>query len=1103
MMQPADIASRERALDPLMSCCVSAPAGSGKTSLLVQRFLVLLQRVKSPESIVAVTFTRKAAAEMRARLVEILNRAASGYVAESPYESAQITLARSVLERDRELAWNLLGNTSRLQIQTIDSYCGELTRQMPIRSGSGGPVAPSDDSSHLYQLATEAFFDQVLSSADHSLASDARSVLLHLDNNWVAATELFGRLLQKREQWQLMLGAGGLGGDSRSWLLNAFEGMLNDRVERLNDKFATHLDLLHGIVDFSANQLGIGSELSPFSVEFWRHAREVLLTKQGAWRGRLTVKQGFPAGKGEQALQKAAASALIVELSGNAPDELRYQLHLLASIPDSAMGDGNWKVLTSITRLLPLLSAQLLLVFQQQGEVDHPQIAMGALDALGSDATPSDISLRLDYTLEHLLVDEFQDTSSLQFELVRRLTRGWYEHNQNNPEAARTLFLVGDPMQSIYGFREANVGLFIKARTEGVGDLLLEPLELSMNFRSRAGVVDWVNQQFVGAFPVNDEVSDGAVRFRSSIAARPNGEAPDLQIFTGESAQAAEAEAICDRLELGLDDPAVGSIAILGRSRSQLIPVITAMRQRGIPASGNDLDALGQRPVIRDMMTLCDVLFDSYDSFAWLCLMRTPAFGFDHADLLCLSEHWRDAATLRATGGDGLRENVAMSREGQERLLHARQWLLWIDRYRDRLALRVLVEEAWLRLGGAAACHDEVDARDVEQFLACVHELEQSGKPVDKRSLRNAVNRLYANSGGKNYKIQVMTLHKAKGLEFDWVFIPGLGRTTRGSDRDLLRWEEFALPGAGSGFLMDVKPEAGNVGGPTLYDYLGEQLKQKSAYESVRLFYVGCTRAANRLWLSAVLSEDESTGQPKPPPKGSLLAAIWDTAEYDAVHCNVDAPNEAEESGESSAYWRVADLPRIEKVTLIEPNTPVLLEDSSVLPRALGTAVHRCLESLVYRDGLPVDCDSLLIDLLRSSLARESIPNASVDDLVLAGTASLNASLADEWLRWSLDSARESRHAELPLSLVEAESGQNLIVDYTFRDEARRERWIVDYKTAAPLDGEKLEDFLAAQTAQFRDQLMAYRTACRGYFGDEARCALYFTSLAMYHEVCF
>ena len=136
--------------------------------------------------------------------------------------------------------------------------------------------------------------------------------------------------------------------------------------------------------------------------------------------------------------------------------------------------DVSWRLVLRLSRLLPVLQAQLLLVFKREGRVDFTHIALAATDALGSDEAPTDLALRLDYQIEHLLVDEFQDTSGQQYELLTKLTRGWAEHNAGG-NAPRTVFIVGDGMQSIYGFRYAYVGLFLEARVSGLAGLAMGP----------------------------------------------------------------------------------------------------------------------------------------------------------------------------------------------------------------------------------------------------------------------------------------------------------------------------------------------------------------------------------------------------------------------------------------------------------------------------------------------------------------------------------------------------------------------------------------------------------------------------------------------------
>src|SRR3989441_1606980 len=160
-------------------------------------------------------------------------------------------------------------------------------------------------------------------------------------------------------------------------------------------------------------------------------------------------------------------------------EELRQALQALLCMPPERYSDAQWEVLDSIIRVLPLAVAQLKVVFAERGECDFTEVAQGAVRALGTPDAPTDLLLALDYRIRHILVDEFQDTSNSQWELIERLTAGWERGD------GRTLFLVGDPMQSIYRFREAEVALFLRAQREGMGSLPLERLTLSTNFRSQ------------------------------------------------------------------------------------------------------------------------------------------------------------------------------------------------------------------------------------------------------------------------------------------------------------------------------------------------------------------------------------------------------------------------------------------------------------------------------------------------------------------------------------------------------------------------------------------------------------------------------------------
>ena len=197
------------------------------------------------------------------------------------------------------------------------------------------------------------------------------------------------------------------------------------------------------------------------------------------------------------------------------------------------------------------------------------------------DQAVSDITLRLDYQLRHILVDEFQDTSSTQISLIEHLIAGW------QPDDGRTLFLVGDAMQSLYRFRNANVGLFINAQRYPIGPVQCVPLSLNTNFRSQAGIVDWVNQAFHRAFPVEADSSRGAIPYSPSVAFKQAEQhrAVEFYGFTAEQTdqyKEAEAQHIASQCKTLAEQQPEQSIAILVRSRNLLKAIVPALRQENL-----------------------------------------------------------------------------------------------------------------------------------------------------------------------------------------------------------------------------------------------------------------------------------------------------------------------------------------------------------------------------------------------------------------------------------------------------------------------------------------------------------------------------------------
>src|SRR5690242_6596354 len=176
-----DSAVREEVLDIRRSFIVQAPAGSGKTELLMQRYLALLATVDEPESVLAITFTIKAASEMRNRIVAALSAAQREEAVEKPHQQRTRDLALAVLERDRERNWKLVENSARMQIRTVDSFCEFLSRRTPLLAGIGGSLNISETVKPIYDEASRRTLE-LLGSEDESLARAMMALLAHVDN---------------------------------------------------------------------------------------------------------------------------------------------------------------------------------------------------------------------------------------------------------------------------------------------------------------------------------------------------------------------------------------------------------------------------------------------------------------------------------------------------------------------------------------------------------------------------------------------------------------------------------------------------------------------------------------------------------------------------------------------------------------------------------------------------------------------------------------------------------------------------------------------------------------------------------------------------------
>ena len=1098
-MTASDSSVRQQAIDPTRSFCVSAPAGSGKTELLTQRLLALLARVDKPEQVLAITFTRKAASEMVQRVLEKLDQARQNVPVSAEYELQTRELALAVVDHAARKKWRLDDTT--LNIRTIDSFCHELTRQMPILSGTGGVLEPVDNALPLYEEAVRQFLAQAGegASGEHII-----ELLRHFDNRWTRASELLVALLGRRGDWADVVNQHHDPEAAEAILADTVSDLTSARLQDAIDCLGSHLDALIPALNEAREHLGkdaLAVTTDATSLPDWHAMIGVLLTTQHNWRKPrgINATLGFPP-KSEHKRQVGS----ILEALGD-DSWLLQTLIEIRHLPIVAQGGNSWGLIVLISSLLPVLQAHLLLVFQRTGTVDHTHVALAAIQALGSDELPTALAQRLDYQLEHILVDEFQDTSSSQAELLKRLMRGWPEHNATGA-APRTLFIVGDAMQSIYGFRYADVALFLNARQGHFAGITLEPVTLSQNFRSQPRIVEWVNEVFAELMGAEDRPHHGSVRHvkAKSVSGRsPSADAGvKLRLFEDGEGQN-EAQFIASQVATVMRKDPEATIAILVRAKSHADAISVALEQAGISFSGDAIQSLAEQPVIGDLLVLCRYLANPADTIAAVSLLRGPWCGVTLNTLTqLLSAHpERPLDLLHA-----LQHLPSVADDEGRRLQRLLAILQWAELKRDRLALSIWVEQIWLRLGGSLSARGQ-DLLRVEAFLSLLRQAETSGLGLNIDWLQREITRATLESPDTSSLVTIMSLHKAKGLEFDYVFVPYLQKRARILQRELIRWHWHENI---KGRRLLIAANDDDKESKTLYNYLNWLQKQKDQEELKRLLYVGVTRARVAAFLTASIAATDEEGTVDGVSGSLWKLLLTSKTAYGQI---MRMPVEPQVSPADQGSHDVAEPLRRYRLSLDAQNQPAL-DDAVVASaeavgtsialgagnrseRIVGVATHRVLELMASNKLPESDQDPRVQRWIQHNLSQYALTPRLLGQAQARVSKLIELTLACETGRWIL-TARADAKSELAISRVEAGEVKNYVIDRTFLEDREGVRWVIDYKTSEPLDGESTADFLTRESEAYREQLQNYAelvSELRWEHDASIKTALYFPAI--------
>lgn len=957
-MTLTDSAVRELALTTDRSFIVQAPAGSGKTALLVRRFLTLLSKVERPESIVAMTFTRKAAAEMKER-IQLLLRDGSD------------PLVQAALARDHKFGWGLVDDPARLQIQTIDSLCATLVRQMPLVSESGGIGQVLEDATELYHLAVRRMLQSLTEGREEQRALFVRASLF-FDNDMASLESKLAALLEKRDQW-----------------------------------------LAHPL---------------------------------------------------------SAHSAVV--------DDFRVLLHLAHT--------------------------ELRQVFRERSVVDFTEITRAAITALGPPEQPSDLLYSLDYRIQHLLVDEFQDTSQAQYDLLEALVGQWSDGD------GRTLFVVGDPTQSIYRFRAAEVSLFLTAWEEQrLGAVRLTPVRLDTNFRSTAAIVNWVNTELSPVLD-RDDRDEGAVKLQPAVPVRTDYHpAPQLIPLLDDNGEE-EARRIVEIIERSKNP---GSVAILVRSRTHVEKILPALRSAAIRYEAADIDPLKDQQHVLDVLSLTRALLHLADRVSWLACLRAPWCGLKLADLSSLAEPSPNRTVFELLSDPAIVH--ALSSDGRERAIRFAGVATAALAQLGRLPLRELVEQTWFTLGGPALLSRANQRADVETFMGLLERFDEGGTIRDFSLLSERVELLYARPDSGDDCVRIMTIHAAKGLEFDTVIIPQTARQTGINDSEMLLYLQTPGPNGTVNVRVAAQSQRGDEQSLE-YKSIKDDIARREAHEDHRLLYVACTRAVNRLYLFGSVKPNKARTDVCTPRGGTFLRMLWTRYQPDFQGVlRRQLPKQSQlflvtdstrrttllraplawhpPVPPSSVVWE----PQLERGTASART--VTYEWVSGTGRHVGTVVHGALRRMA-KDGLAAWKKTTVQQwkpLFHEELKRLGVAQADQSHALQQVVRALTNVLSSERGQWILG-PHPSAESEMP---IQGRIGERLItgtIDRWFRD-TDGTLWIIDYKTSEHQGG-SLQRFLEEELRRYRSQMESYGTLLSRMMPGPVQLGLYFPLLDAWKE---
>ncbi len=882
---PAETSERQRrASNPRASAWVSANAGSGKTFVLARRVIRILLTGTPASRILCLTFTKAAAATMSNRIFQVLGSWTAMDDAQLTAAIADIEgapeggrLAASRLEAARRLFAQAIETPGGLKIQTIHAFCESILQQFPLEADLGGNFEVLDD--RLGRELIQQARDQVLVEASAEGAEGRLGAALAVALDEVGEFALDGAL-------QAVIGARA---KLRRWMREAgeIEGVVADLGAALGvDGGQTDAGIVaamlaspefpDGVLARLVDDMTGGAKTDQTQAERICTARTGTLAAEARLAAWWSV---FFTQKDEPKAQRSLATKAIVERHPDFPERAAREVARLSALADARAALAAVRTTAALLTLGDRMIGRYEQSKKARGALDFDDLVARTVDLLSRSEAAAWVQYKLDKGIDHVLVDEAQDTSPEQWEIVRGLT-GEFFSGETARKVNRTLFAVGDEKQSIYSFQGAAPDAFSASRREFAtrardADRPFDDVKLNLSFRSTTAVLSSVDKVFADPI-LRGRILADPTDYTDHTAARAAApglvevwpmiqaeklEPPEDWTAPIDRASAAApwvrlAGKIAEEIERlrapgvvleGTGEPvAAKDIIVLVRKRGPFVEAMNrVLKERGIPVAGQDRLKLSDHIAVADLLSLGRALALPEDDLSLAEALKSPLFEATDEDLI----------RIAATRGERESLTAALGRVGAD---DARLGAMaaTLERWRE-LAGRLPVFELYMRILAADGGRKRFVARlgseadDVlDEFLALALTADRGPAPSLARFVEGLAEDapvIKRELDETRDEVRVMTVHGAKGLEAAVVFLvdPGAAPASAKHDPKLVAIETAGRPPGAAPILAWSRGSAD----PEIVAERRRAHRDAAAAEYLRLLYVAMTRAADRLYV--------------------------------------------------------------------------------------------------------------------------------------------------------------------------------------------------------------------------------------------------------------